>query len=95
MTVFANWPTGSTPLRYVTSFDFSPHSGTTYDPTYQYAAHQPATRMHASCFRGTVAEGLVLIVLLLAVGGVLLGYFAVGNDRGKVLLYRLRHYDAF
>jgi hypothetical protein len=27
--------------------------------------------------------------------GVLLGYFAVGNDRGKVLLYRLRHYDAF
>ena len=45
-TVFANWPTGQTPLRYVTDVDFSPSSG----------------------------------------------LFAIGNDRGKVLLYRLLHY---
>ena len=45
-TVFANWPTSSTPLHYVTSLDFSPNSG----------------------------------------------YMAIGNDRGRVLLYRLTHY---
>ena len=44
--VVANWPTSRTPLHYVTSVDFSPHSG----------------------------------------------YLAVGNDRGRVLLYRLKHY---
>jgi U3 small nucleolar RNA-associated protein 18 len=43
---FANWPTASTPLRYVTDVDFSP-------------------------------------------GG---GLMAIGNDRGRVLLYRLLHY---
>lgn len=43
---FANWPTSSTPLRYVTDVDFSP-------------------------------------------GG---GLMAIGNDRGRVLLYRLLHY---
>jgi U3 small nucleolar RNA-associated protein 18 len=45
-TVFANWPTAQTPLRYVTDVDFSPSSG----------------------------------------------LFAIGNDRGKVLLYRMLHY---
>lgn len=45
-TVFANWPTSSTPLHYVSSLDFSPNSG----------------------------------------------YMAIGNDRGRVLLYRLTHY---
>ena len=44
--VVANWPTSRTPLHYVTSMDFSPHSG----------------------------------------------YLAVGNDRGRVLMYRLKHY---
>ena len=44
--VVANWPTSRTPLHYVTSVDFSPHSG----------------------------------------------YMAVGNDRGRVLLYRLKHF---
>jgi U3 small nucleolar RNA-associated protein 18 len=44
--VFENWPTSSTPLRYVSSLSFSPNGG----------------------------------------------YLAVGNDRGRVLLYRLRHY---
>ena len=42
----SNWPTGRTPLHYVTAMDFSPHSG----------------------------------------------YLAVGNDKGRVLLYRLKHY---
>lgn len=45
-TVFSNWPTSKTPLKYVWGVDFSP-------------------------------------------GG---GYLAVGNDRGKCLLYKLRHY---
>jgi len=45
-TVFANWPTSSTPLHYVSALDFSPNSG----------------------------------------------YMAIGNDRGRVLLYRLTHY---
>lgn len=45
-TVFANWPTSSTPLHYLTSVDFSPNSG----------------------------------------------LMALGNDRGRVLLYRLTHY---
>jgi len=45
-TAFANWPTSSTPLHYVTDADFSPNSG----------------------------------------------YMAIGNDRGRVLLYRLKHY---
>ena len=45
-TVFSNWPTGQTPLRYVTDIDFSPNSG----------------------------------------------LCAIGNDRGKVLLYRMLHY---
>jgi U3 small nucleolar RNA-associated protein 18 len=44
--VFANWPTSSTPLHYVSSVDFSPNSG----------------------------------------------YMAIGNDRGRVLLYRLTHF---
>jgi U3 small nucleolar RNA-associated protein 18 len=47
-TVFSNWPTGQTPLRYASALGFSPNSG----------------------------------------------LLAVGNDRGRVLLYRLRHYDA-
>ncbi len=46
-TVFANWPTGQTPIRYPSALGFSPNSG----------------------------------------------MMAVGNDRGRVLLYRLRHYD--
>jgi U3 small nucleolar RNA-associated protein 18 len=45
-TVFSNWPTSKTPLKYVWSMDFSPGSK----------------------------------------------YLAVGNDHGKVLLYRLKHY---
>lgn len=45
-TVFSNWPTSKTPLKYVWSMDFSPGSK----------------------------------------------YFAVGNDHGKCLLYRLKHY---
>lgn len=46
MRVFPNWPTSTTPLGYVSSFDFSPNSG----------------------------------------------YLAIGNDKGKVLLYRLGSY---
>ncbi|CAB4016662.1 U3 small nucleolar RNA-associated 18 homolog [Paramuricea clavata] len=46
LTVFSNWPTSSTPLRYVETFDFSPRSG----------------------------------------------YLAIGNDRGRALLFRLNHY---
>eukprot|EP00624_Nannochloropsis_granulata_P004359 evm.model.NODE_3177_length_20199_cov_24.013615.7 len=46
-TVYANWPTGQTPIRYPSALAFSPNSG----------------------------------------------MLAVGNDRGRVLLYRLRHYD--
>ena len=45
-TVFSNWPTSKTPLKYVWSTDFSPGSR----------------------------------------------YLAVGNDHGKCLLYRLKHY---
>lgn len=45
-TVFSNWPTSKTPLKYVWSMDFSPGSK----------------------------------------------YLAVGNDHGKCLLYRLKHY---
>ena len=45
-TVFSNWPTSKTPLKYVWSMDFSPGSK----------------------------------------------YFTVGNDHGKCLLYRLKHY---
>lgn len=45
-TVFSNWPTSKTPLKYVWSMDFSPKSR----------------------------------------------YLAVGNDHGKCLLYRLKHY---
>lgn len=45
-TVFSNWPTSKTPLKYVWSMDFSPGSR----------------------------------------------YMAVGNDHGKCLLYRLKHY---
>ncbi|KAL3815604.1 hypothetical protein ACHAXA_007136 [Cyclostephanos tholiformis] len=45
-TVFSNWPTSKTPLKYVWSMDFSPKSR----------------------------------------------YMAVGNDHGKCLLYRLKHY---
>lgn len=48
LTVFSNWPTSQTPLHYVSTMDFSPHSG----------------------------------------------YLAAGNDKGKVLLYRLHHYPA-
>jgi len=44
--VFANWPTGKTPLDYVQCCAFSPHSG----------------------------------------------FVGVGNDKGRVLLYRLNHY---
>ena len=44
--VVRNWPTGRTPLHYVSAMDFSPQSG----------------------------------------------YFAVGNDRGRVLMYRIKHY---
>jgi len=47
-TVYANWPTGQTPIRYPSALAFSPNSG----------------------------------------------MLAVGNDRGRVLLYRLRHYDS-
>lgn len=46
LTVFSNWPTSRTPLRYVHTFDFSPNSG----------------------------------------------YLSIGNDRGKALLFRLKHY---
>jgi U3 small nucleolar RNA-associated protein 18 len=46
LTTFSNWPTGQTPLRSVSSFAFSPHSG----------------------------------------------LFAIGNDHGRVLLYRINHY---
>ncbi|KAL9189770.1 hypothetical protein ACHAXT_009445 [Thalassiosira profunda] len=46
-TVFSNWPTSKTPLKYVWSMDFSPGSR----------------------------------------------YFAIGNDHGKCLLYKLRHYS--
>jgi U3 small nucleolar RNA-associated protein 18 len=45
-TVFSNWPTSKTPLSYVWSVDFSPHSK----------------------------------------------FLAVGNDKGKCLLYKLQHY---
>lgn len=45
-TVFSNWPTSKTPLKYAWSMDFSPGSR----------------------------------------------YLAVGNDHGKCLLYRIRHY---
>ena len=45
-TVFSNWPTTGTPLRYVSAIDISPNSG----------------------------------------------FLAIGNDRGRVLLYRLNHY---
>jgi U3 small nucleolar RNA-associated protein 18 len=45
-TVFSNWPTSKTPLKYVWSMDFSPGSK----------------------------------------------YLAIGNDHGKCLLYRLKHY---
>ena len=45
-TVFSNWPTSKTPLKYVWSMDFSPGSK----------------------------------------------YFVVGNDHGKCLLYKLKHY---
>jgi U3 small nucleolar RNA-associated protein 18 len=48
LTVFANFPTSSTPLHIVSAIDFSPNSG----------------------------------------------YMAIGNARGKVLLYRLNHYDS-
>ena len=47
MTVFSNWPTSKSPLHYVHSTAFSPHSG----------------------------------------------YLAIGNARGRVLLYRLHHYS--
>lgn len=45
-TVFSNWPSVKTPLRYVFCAEFSPSSG----------------------------------------------YLALGNDRGRVLLYRVGHY---
>lgn len=45
-TVFSNWPTSKTPLRYIWSMDFSPQSK----------------------------------------------FLAVGNDKGKCLLYKLTHY---
>lgn len=47
MSTFSNWPTDRTPLGYVASAAFSPHSG----------------------------------------------YLAIGNDKGKALLYRLNHYE--
>jgi U3 small nucleolar RNA-associated protein 18 len=47
-TVFANWPTAATPLHYVHSAGFSPHSG----------------------------------------------FLAVGNAKGRALLYRLHHYPS-
>ena len=47
MTVFSTWPTSKSPLHYVHSTAFSPHSG----------------------------------------------YLAIGNARGRVLLYRLHHYS--
>mmetsp|Transcript_2091 Transcript_2091/g.4843 ORF Transcript_2091/g.4843 Transcript_2091/m.4843 type:complete len:696 (-) Transcript_2091:85-2172(-) len=47
-TVFSNWPTMKTPLRYVWSLDFSPQSK----------------------------------------------FLAIGNDKGKCLLYKLKHYDS-
>lgn len=47
MTIFQNWPTSKSPLHYVHSAAFSPHSG----------------------------------------------YLAIGNARGRVLLYRLHHYS--
>ena len=46
-TVFSNWPSGRTPLHYVSTVDFSPNSG----------------------------------------------LLAIGNSRGRVLLYRLNHYS--
>lgn len=46
-TVFSNWPTGKTPLGYVSSVDFSPESR----------------------------------------------FVAIGNDKGKCLLYKLNHYS--
>jgi len=46
MTVFANWPTGRSPLHFVHSLAFSPNGG----------------------------------------------FLAIGNARGRVLLYRLHHY---
>ena len=46
LTIFPNWPTSKTPLRYVETFDFSPNSG----------------------------------------------YLAIGNDRGRALLFRLNQY---
>lgn len=48
LTVFANWPTSTTPMHYVSAVDFSPQSG----------------------------------------------YLAIGNARGRVLLYRLNHYSS-
>eukprot|EP00501_MAST-03F_sp_TOSAG23-6_P002190 GSMAST32.ASY1.ANO1.2290.1 assembled CDS len=45
-TTYQNWPTSNTPLGYVSSTSFSPHSG----------------------------------------------FLSIGNDKGKVLLYRLQHY---
>jgi U3 small nucleolar RNA-associated protein 18 len=45
-TVFSNWPTSRSPLQFVTSLAFSPHSG----------------------------------------------FLAIGNARGRVLLYRMHHY---
>jgi U3 small nucleolar RNA-associated protein 18 len=47
-TVYQNWPTPRTPLHYVQSLAFSPHSG----------------------------------------------YLAVGNDKGRALLFRLNHYES-
>ena len=47
-TTFSNWPTSKTPLRNVTSLDFSPSGG----------------------------------------------LCAIGNDRGRVLLYRMLHYSS-
>lgn len=37
--VFANWPTSKTPLSYVTSLDFSPHSGKFVPSSASAAAH--------------------------------------------------------
>jgi len=48
MTVFKDWPTRTTPLKHVTTLDFSRNGG----------------------------------------------YFAVGNDAGRVLLYRLKRFEA-
>jgi U3 small nucleolar RNA-associated protein 18 len=46
-TVFANWPTQTTPLSYATAFDVSPGSE----------------------------------------------FMAIGNDKGRVLMYRLQHFS--